>query len=53
MKKHQWSVTFSIGVVTFQPPPESIQEMINAADRAMYAVKKSGRDRRRVERPAA
>jgi diguanylate cyclase (GGDEF)-like protein len=53
MEQHHWPVTVSIGVVTFQPPPESVQEMINAADRAMYTAKKSGRDRLRVEPPAA
>jgi len=53
MKQHQWPVTFSIGLVTFQAPPESVQEMISAADRAMYSAKKSGRDRLQVERPAA
>jgi diguanylate cyclase (GGDEF)-like protein len=53
MKQHNWSVTFSIGVVTFQPPPESVQEMITAADRAMYAEKKAGRGRVTVEPPAA
>jgi diguanylate cyclase (GGDEF)-like protein len=53
MKQHNWSVTFSIGLVTFQPPPESVQEMITAADRAMYAVKKAGRGRVTLEPPAA
>lgn len=43
MKKHKWPVTFSIGLVTFQPPPESIQEMLSAADRAMYDAKKAAR----------
>lgn len=42
MKQHNWPVTFSIGAVTFQPPPESVQEIIGAADKAMYAVKKNG-----------
>jgi diguanylate cyclase (GGDEF)-like protein len=51
MKEHEWPVTLSIGVVTFEPPPESAQEMISAADRAMYEVKKAGRRRSIVERP--
>jgi diguanylate cyclase (GGDEF)-like protein len=53
MKQHQWPVTFSIGLVTFQPQPASVQEMISAADNAMYSAKKNGRDRLQVERPAA
>jgi diguanylate cyclase (GGDEF)-like protein len=53
MKQHHWCVTFSIGVVTFQPPPESVQEIINAADRAMYVVKKAGRGRLSLKWPAA
>lgn len=53
MEQHKWPVTVSIGVVTFQPPPDSVQQMINAADRAMYAAKQNGGDRLRVERWAA
>jgi diguanylate cyclase (GGDEF)-like protein len=43
MKQCNWPVTFSIGVVTFQHPPESVEEIIGAADKAMYAAKKSGK----------
>ena len=43
MKERNWPVTFSIGVVIFHPPPESAQEIINAADRAMYTAKRRGR----------
>src|SRR5215813_12804947 len=43
MKERNWPVTFSIGVVTFQPPPESVQEMVSAADQAMYTAKRRGR----------
>lgn len=45
MEQHKWPVTFSIGHVTFQHPPESVGEMIIAADRAMYDVKKASRGR--------
>ena len=37
------SITFSAGVVTFLRSPESLDEMINAADRLMYEVKKGGK----------
>jgi two-component system cell cycle response regulator len=39
-----FSVTASIGVASFQPP-ESLSELIERADRAMYSAKKSGRNR--------
>ncbi len=52
MEQHEWPVTFSIGLVTYQPPPESVQEMIGAADRVMYEAKKRGRDRLSIERLA-
>jgi len=44
MKEKGWSVTFSIGAVTFRPPPESLVEMIEHADRIMYMTKTSGRN---------
>jgi diguanylate cyclase (GGDEF)-like protein len=52
MKQRNWPVTFSIGAVTFQAPPESLQEMISAADEAMYTAKNSGKGGL-VIRPAA
>jgi diguanylate cyclase (GGDEF)-like protein len=45
MQQRKWPVTFSMGAVTFQPPPDSTQEMISKADEVMYAAKMSGRDR--------
>ena len=53
MKQRQWPVTFSVGLVTFQPPPDSIQSMVNAADQAMYTAKRNGRGRLIVHEPAA
>jgi diguanylate cyclase (GGDEF)-like protein len=44
MRRHSWPVTFSIGVLTFESAPSSSDEMLNLADRMMYAVKKAGKD---------
>lgn len=53
MRNKGWPVTFSLGAVAFQPPPDSVQEMISKADEAMYAAKTGGRDRVIVRKPAA
>ncbi len=45
MQEHHWPVTFSVGVVSFSPPIASVPQMIRAADEAMYAAKKRGKDR--------
>lgn len=45
MEASHWPVTFSIGVVTFPRPDKAAAEMINAADRAMYAAKTQGKNR--------
>lgn len=44
MLKEHWQVTFSIGVVTFVKPPDSVDEMLKVADRSMYTVKNSTRN---------
>jgi diguanylate cyclase (GGDEF)-like protein len=36
--------TFSVGAVTFERPPEDAASAVAAVDRAMYLVKRSGRD---------
>ncbi len=43
-RDHGWPVTFSMGVVTFVQPPESIDRALEAADALMYQVKKNGKD---------
>jgi diguanylate cyclase (GGDEF)-like protein len=45
MAKSGWTVTFSIGVVTFTAAPVSLDAMIHAADQLMYSVKNSGKNR--------
>ena len=39
MDEHDWPVTFSIGLATFDEPPASADEMIKVADKLMYSVK--------------
>jgi len=45
MREKDWPVTFSIGVVTYDNPPESTEQMVQAADELMYRVKRQGKDR--------
>jgi len=44
MESHGWAVSFSIGMVTFENPPDDIKEAIKIADDLMYDVKKSKKD---------
>jgi diguanylate cyclase (GGDEF)-like protein len=43
MQQRKWPVSFSVGVVTFTTPPESVEEMVKRADELMYEVKRSGK----------
>jgi diguanylate cyclase (GGDEF)-like protein len=45
MKKLNFPVTFSIGVVTFLTPPVSVEILIERADNLMYEAKQKGRNR--------
>jgi diguanylate cyclase (GGDEF)-like protein len=40
----KWKVTLSAGVVTYIKPPNSLDEMVRAADALMYKAKKEGKD---------
>jgi diguanylate cyclase (GGDEF)-like protein len=40
----KWKVTLSAGVVTYATPPNSLDEMVRAADALMYKAKKEGKD---------
>ncbi len=42
-RRHSWPVSFSVGVVTFMTPLESVDHMIKRADELMYEVKRSGK----------
>ncbi len=44
MRRHDWPVTFSIGVVTYYEAPYSIDELIGIADTVMYGVKNNQKD---------
>ena len=44
MEKNKWPVTFSIGLVTYQQPPSSIDIMVREADDLMYAAKQNGKN---------
>jgi diguanylate cyclase (GGDEF)-like protein len=44
MRRNQWAVTFSIGVLTCIQIPQSIDELLTQADHLMYLVKKQGKN---------
>ena len=44
MKEQKWSVSFSMGMMTFLKIPDSIDEMVHAADTLMYTAKKGGKN---------
>lgn len=45
MLQGEYPVTVSMGAVTFLTLPESLQEMITQADRVMYSIKSTGKNR--------
>lgn len=45
MKARNWPVTFSIGGLTFEIAPESIETALRAADQLMYRAKREGKNR--------
>jgi len=53
MRLNRWPVTFSVGVVTFLSPPESVDQMVQRADEIMYSVKQAGKNHLRQEEIAA
>lgn len=49
MQLNGWPVTFSIGVVTFNTPPASIDALISRVDAVMQSVKSGGKNKVRHE----
>jgi diguanylate cyclase (GGDEF)-like protein len=44
MEKNEWSVTFSIGVLTVLSMPESVDKLVSMTDALMYEVKGKGKN---------
>lgn len=44
MGSRGWPVTFSIGMVTYNVPPESVDDMLKKADDLMYSVKSGNKN---------
>lgn len=44
MRMASWPVTFSIGTVTFEKPPQNVDTAMTLADTVMYGVKKSSKN---------
>jgi diguanylate cyclase (GGDEF)-like protein len=45
MQAHEWPVTFSIGGLTFESAPESLESALREADQLMYRAKREGKNR--------
>jgi diguanylate cyclase (GGDEF)-like protein len=45
VRRNDWPVTFSIGVVTWDSPPRTVDEMVKRADTLMYSVKNDGKNK--------
>ena len=44
MLKNGWMITFSVGVVTCNQSPSSVDEVVKMADTAMYSVKNTSKN---------
>jgi len=49
MAENGWSVTFSLGAVTYLSPARSVDEMMGRADQLMYEAKRAGKNALRVD----
>jgi diguanylate cyclase (GGDEF)-like protein len=44
MEANAWTMTFSMGVVTYASPPANMDSLLQIADDLMYSVKRAGKD---------
>jgi len=44
MEEARWSITFSIGALTYATLPDNIDDIIIRADHLMYSVKNNGKN---------
>jgi diguanylate cyclase (GGDEF)-like protein len=44
MQKNSWPVTLSIGSVTYNNPPDTVDDMVRKADNLMYSAKNNGKN---------
>lgn len=49
MAENGWTVTFSLGAVTYLSPARSVDEMMVRADQLMYEAKRAGKDALRID----
>ena len=42
--EHHFSVGFSVGVVTFEYPSTTVDDMVSVADSVMYEAKQNGKN---------
>lgn len=45
LERNRWPVTLSIGAVTYNKPPDTVDEMLKKADSLMYSAKNSGKNK--------
>jgi diguanylate cyclase (GGDEF)-like protein len=45
MQRNRWPVTLSIGSITFNNPPDSVDDMVRKADNLMYKAKNNGKNK--------
>jgi diguanylate cyclase (GGDEF)-like protein len=44
LRERNWTVTLSLGAVTYRRPPDTVDVLIREADKLMYRVKRSGKN---------
>jgi len=45
LQKENWSISYSVGVVTYIRPPATVDDMLIKADHMMYAAKREGKNK--------